>query len=189
MSVGHSSVLQEKIRHYAEAKAFRLQTLERWLAWEEADQAALFRLVEALKVGENHLRDLMDWLEEIALRDRVRIHEILERSAVLDRQSDPRLGRADRLKRVKEELRRLRFPRLAQLEDAIAMRVRELKLYPQIKVAPAPGLEGGRLQLVFSVSNADELKSAIDKLAHAAETQSLREIFALLSGQELVRSD
>jgi hypothetical protein len=29
-----------------------------------------------LKVGENHLRDLMDWLEEIALRDQATVGEI-----------------------------------------------------------------------------------------------------------------
>jgi len=31
----------------------------------------------ALKIGENHLRDLMDWLEEISLRDGCAVDAIL----------------------------------------------------------------------------------------------------------------
>jgi hypothetical protein len=126
----------------------------------------------------------MNWLEEIALRDQVRIHEICQSQAVAAIESDPRLGRADKLKRIKELLRRLRFPRLAELEDAIRARIRDLKLRPQIEISIAPGLEGGRLHVTFSALTADELRSAIGKLAHAAETESMREIFALMAGEE-----
>ncbi len=188
MSARDASDLQEQIRDYAGEKAFHPQTIERWLAWDEPDRAALFRLATGLKIGENHLRDLMDWLEEIALRDRVRIRDILQRRTLMASETDPRLGRADKLKRIKEELRRLRLPRLAALEDAISAHIRDLKLHPQIKVSVAPGLEGGRLHVEFAALTQDELQSAVGKLARAAETQSVREIFALLDGQELEHS-
>jgi len=124
----------------------------------------------------------MDWLEEIALRDQSTIQEILTSKSITDVESDPRLGRADKLKRVKEEIRRLRFPRLVQTEDSIRVRIQELRLHPEIRLMVPQGLEGGRLQIALSVSSHDELKRLTVKLANAADKDIMREIFGLLTG-------
>ena len=175
---------ETEIRAYATGKGFHPQTVERWLSWDAADGGALERLAFALKISENHLRDLMDWLEEIALRERIAVHTILASKAIADIETDPRLGRADRLKRIKEHVRRLRFPRLAETEDAIRAKIQELKLHPEIRLSVAPGLEGGDLRVEFSAANYDELKRLAEKLRQAAEKSLPAEIFALLAGQE-----
>ncbi len=108
------------------------------------------KLALDLKIGENQLRDLMDWSEEIALRDGIAIAAIFAGKVIDDIATDPRLGRADKVKRIKESLRKLRFPRLAQTEDEIHDKIRALKLQPEIRVTVPPGLEGGRLQIEFS---------------------------------------
>jgi hypothetical protein len=174
---------EPQIRDYARGKGFHPQTLERWLAWSELDRDRLWRVAYALKVGENHLRDLMDWLEEIALRDAVSIHEILSRGELNDIETDPRLGRADKLKRIKEQIRRLRFPRLAEAEDALRTRIQELKLHPGIRLSVPVGLEGANLHVEFSASSPQQLKTLAAKLLEAASKELMGEVFALLSGQ------
>jgi len=124
----------------------------------------------------------MDWLEEIALRDRVQIHEILGRKVVGEITTDPRLGRADKLKRVKEQVRRWRFPRLAETEDAIRVKIQALKLHPGVRVSVPAGLEGGRLQIEISAASHRELKQLMTRLSEALEKTEVKEIFALLSG-------
>src|SRR5207237_8966032 len=131
----------ERIRDYAKEKGFHPQTLARWLHWEPQDRDALCRLAVGLKIGENHLRELMDWLEEIALRDRCGIHQILAQQKIAHIGSDPRLGRADKLKRIKEQIRRLRFPPLRQIENTIRARLRELKLPPALRLAVPSGAD------------------------------------------------
>ena len=173
-----------EIRAYAADKGFHPQTLERWLGWDPADGGALERLAFVLKISENHLRDLMDWLEELALRDGVTIQSMLIAKAVDDIATDPRLGRADKLKRIKEYLRRMRFPRLAETEDAIRTKIQELKLAPEIRLSVAPGLEGGNLRVEFSAASHDELKSLAEKLLQAAKKKLPAEIFDLLAGQK-----
>lgn len=173
---------ETEIRQYAENKGFHPQTLVRWLGWGPAARSALFRLAVDLKVGENHLRDLMDWLEEIALRERLMIDEILASKPIVDCASDPRLGRADKLKRIKEAIRRRRFPRLAQTEDAIRTRIHELKLHPEIRLSVPLGLEGGRLQAELSASSHDEFKRLVTKLGEAVTDNRVQEIFAFLAG-------
>lgn len=140
------------------------------------------KLALDLKIGENQLRDLMDWSEEIALRDGIAIAAIFAGKVIDDIATDPRLGRADKVKRIKESLRKLRFPRLAQTEDEIHDKIRALKLRPEIRVMVPPGLEGGRLQIEFSVTTQEDFKRLAEKLAEAAETSFTYEIFALLGG-------
>jgi hypothetical protein len=171
------------IRDYAKSKGFQPQTLTRWLDWSPHDRHALFTLAERLKIGDNHLRDLMDWLEEIALRDQCSIHEILAQKTITDIGSDPRLGRADKLKRIKERIRRLRFPRLTQIEDSIRARIQQLKLPSALRLSVPPGLEGGNLRVEFNASTAEELKTFAAQLTEVADRDSVREIFHILAGQ------
>lgn len=125
----------------------------------------------------------MDWLEEISLRDRQSIHAILTSKAIDDSATDPRLGRADRLKRIKEQLRRLRFPRLAETEDAIRAKIQDLKLHPEIRVTVPAGLEGGQIWIEFTAASHAELKQLATKLTETADKASMAEVFDLLAGQ------
>jgi hypothetical protein len=174
---------ESQIHQYAKSKGFHPQILERWLGWDQPSREALLRLAEDLKLGGSHMRDLMDWLEEIALRDRSTIAAVLMSKPITEVASNPRLGRADKVKRVKDAIRRLRFPRLANTEDSIRARIQELKLDPRIRLMTPPGLEGGRLRVELSASTAEELKKLIDELVVATGTNTLKEIFALLAGE------
>ena len=176
---------EAQIRDYAKEKGFHPQTLERWLGWDERDREGLFRVAYTLKIGENHLRDLMDWLEEVALREPPGIHEILSRPDIHRIETDPRLGRADKLKRIKEQIRRLRFPRLVETEHAIRVRIQALGLHPAIRLSVPAGLEGGNLHVEFNAASPDELKKMSGKLADAADKAQVKEIFGFLIGQSV----
>jgi predicted DNA-binding ribbon-helix-helix protein len=180
---GRNQMSDDRIRDYAKSKGFHPQTLTRWLDWSPHDRRALFTLAERLKIGDNHLRDFMDWLEEIALRDQCSVHEILAEKTITDIGSDPRLGRADKLKRIKEQIRRLRFPRLTQIEDSIRARIQQLKLPSALRLSVPPGLEGGNLRVEFNASTAEELKKFGAQLAEVADRDSVREIFRVLTGR------
>jgi hypothetical protein len=157
--------------------------MERWFSWAPSDREALATLVLSLKIGENHLREMMDWLEEIALRDGRSIQDILAERAICDAGTDPRLGRADRLKRVKEQLRRRRYPRLAQTEDQIRTQISALKLHPEIHLSVVPGLEGGQLKVEFQSGSLAELSTAVAKLSEVVSLRPTAAIFELLSGE------
>ena len=135
-----------------------------------------------MKPGENHFKDLLDWLEEIALRDGSAIARILNREEFSRVATDPRLGRNDKLKRIKDELRRLRFPRLARIEEEIQRRVREMKLKPPLRLTVPAGLEGGAVTIEMKATSYDELKRLSAELARVVEQQDMKEIFTLMRG-------
>jgi len=176
---------EQKIHEYARAKGFHQQTVNRWLRWDEPDRNALIAIAMDLNIGENHLRDLMDWLEEISLRDGIAIRTILENGTIGEALSHPRLGRADKIKRIKDQMRRLRFPRLSQTEDAITALIRDLKVQSQIKLFVPPGLEGGAVRVEFTAGSQEEFKDLARKLAEVASEDSMRDIFSLLRGESV----
>jgi hypothetical protein len=174
----------ESTLDYARARGFHEQTVKRLLSLGEEDQQVLMDMVAALRIGHNHVRDLLDWLDEIVLRDGGSIAAILARAPFGEILTDPRLGRSDKLKRVKEELRRLRFPRLSQIETEIASRIRALKLGPKTQVAAPPGLEGGFLTVQLKATSREELRGMVAALAQAVEKPEIDEVFELLGGRK-----
>src|SRR5215813_2810044 len=160
--------MNQEIRSYCRTKGFHLHTEERWLAYSEADRGALLDLIREVRPGENHFRDVLDWLDEIALRDGTRIATLLREklSAVV---TDPRLGRNDKLKLLKEQLRRLRFPRLAGIEDEIQRRIRNLKLPSGISISVPQGLEGGVVAVKFEATSQDGLRRLASEASRAAD--------------------
>jgi hypothetical protein len=176
-------MIDQQIRAYCRSKSFQPKTLERWLELNEVDREAVLALVETLKAGENHFKDLLDWLEEISVRDGVGVAQVLSREDLSRVATDPRLGRSDRLKRLKEEVRRLRFPRLARIEDEIRRRVRAMKLDPRILLAVPAGLEGGAVTIQMKAAGYDELKRLSAEVARVVENDGMKEIFALLRGE------
>jgi hypothetical protein len=173
---------ESEIQTYASQRGFHRHTVERWLSWAPADREALATLALSLKIGENHLREMMDWLEEMALRDGKSIQNILADRPIYDASTDPRLGRADRLKRIKEQLRRRRYPRLAQTEDQIRTHINALKLHPEIHLSVVPGLEGGHLKVEFQSGSLAELSAFVAKLSEVLSLRPMGAIFELLSG-------
>jgi hypothetical protein len=71
---------------------------------------------------------------------------------------------------------------LTRTEDELLVKIRALKLQPEIRVTVPPGLESGRLQIEFSVTNQQDFKQLADKLAAAAESSVTGDIFMLLGG-------
>ena len=177
----------QQILAYSKARGFHHHTVQRWLGLGEPDRETLLTLAHGLNVGQNHLRDLLDMLGEIALRDGVSFAAILNREGPSHVMSDPRLGRNDKLKRLKDELRRLRFPRMARIEAQIQKRIREMRLSPRILVTVPRGLEGGAVTIAVKAKSHDELKRLFGEAAQAVEGEGMRDIFSLLRGEEICR--
>lgn len=173
----------DRVRTWGAERRFRPVTIERWTALAGADADALLRLATRLRLGENQLRDLWDWLDEVALRDGVSLATVLASGSL----QDPfvrGLGRADELKVFKAALRRLRFPGLAAQERQLAGLVARLALPSSVRVEWPDFLEGDHLSISIDVRSPDGLRSVAQALASAATRPECAQIFALLDGAE-----
>ena len=171
-----------EVSKYAREKRFSAATAERWLAKSPKDQRALLNLALRLRLGENHFRDVLDAVEDIACRQESGLSTVLEVgpvAAVLSRE----LGRNETLKAVKQALRRLRYPQLTETERRICELVKELKLPSGVTVGLPQNLEGEDVSLTVQAASAAELKTKAAALSEAAAKMEWEEIFDLLGGE------
>lgn len=147
--------------------------------WSASEREALTAVVEALRPSPRHLVDVLDWLDDIAVRDGVRPAAVLGdaglRAAIAARGSAP-----DRLKRWKERLRRLRYPRLASREAEFAAAVRALDLGTGIAIAPPTEFEGAAVTVSIQSRSAAELDAAVQRLDICRRNGALAKLFDLL---------
>lgn len=168
----------EQIAMYAQAKRLSPQTLARWQAWSEGDQAALLTVVQDLQLGENHLRDFLDWLEEILARDGGTGRELLSRVEI-HQPLQAQLSRNDKLKAVKDALRRIRYPRLSRLEEELRSAVKALDLGNRIQVLFPLSLEGGEITVELKACNLKELADNLLRLQQRVEDGALQRLFEI----------
>ena len=168
-----------RIAAYAQRKRLSGTTLARWQAWPATDQAALFSLLQDLQCGENHLKDLLDWLEEIAARDEQSVTDILERRELRSARTTPG-SRHDKLKAVKTMLRKIRYPRLTRLEENVRQAVKALDLGRVGQVSFPPDFEGDEVTLTLTVRNVHELRDVLSQLQQRLEDSRFQRVFEAL---------
>jgi hypothetical protein len=171
--------LAEQVAAYAQEKHLHAQTLARWQAWREDDQAAFLALAQDLQLGENHLRDFLDWLEEIAVRDGGTIRDLLARPEVR-RPLDAKLARNDKLKAVKDALRKVRYPRLSRLEEDLRAAVKALDLGGRVRVSFPPAYEGDEVTVEIKARNVKELGDSLARLRQRLDEGTFQQVFDLL---------
>ncbi|HXQ24017.1 MAG TPA: hypothetical protein VN812_20215 [Candidatus Acidoferrales bacterium] len=169
------------LRAYAAERKYHPTTIDRWLRLAPADRAALLELAQELRLGENQLRDLWEWAEEIAQRDGLSLATVLGAEALAAARRRA-VGRSDKLKLVKAALRRLRFPQLGAAEDRLAVLVRELGLPPSVRVTPPESLEGDSIRIEIVADSAASLHDSVARLLAASQSPGCAAIFELLAG-------
>ena len=173
----------DPVAAYAREKRFSAATLARWQAWPAEGRGALLSLVLDLRCGENHVKDLLDWLTDIARRDACGVAEVLAQPAIRAARAGA-ASRNDRLKAVKTALRRLRFPRLARLEDQVHQAVRALDLGRNVQVSFSPNFEGDELTISLTARSADELRAQCVCLNDRLADGGFARLFAALDHVE-----
>ena len=174
------STLDTMFRAFAADRRYGEATLERWSRLEPDDAAALLGLVQELRPSEHQLRDLWDWVEEIAAREHLRLAQVLALAPVASaRQRD--IGRNDKLKQLKGALRRLRFPQLSTAEDQLAMLIQALQLPRHVRLIVPEFLEGDTVRVEITVNSVAALQAAADALRAAAANPACEQLFAVLA--------
>jgi hypothetical protein len=171
------------VRVYADTRHLGAAVVERWYAWRVADAEALLGLAEALGLGGNQIVDIMTALEEIAARDGTSPAAVLAGPEIRGLLAT-RLGRADKIKRLKTLLRVRRYPRLTALERALEADVRALGLGSGVRVCFPPDLEGNEITVEVRARNGAALGKAVDRLHAAVRAGGFDRLFRRLDEGE-----
>ena len=173
------SSLLEQITAYAQEKHLNAQTLIRWRAWAEEDQRAFLTIAQELQLGENHIRDFLDWLEEIIVRDGGSARDLLARPEI-QQPLGTKLSRNDKLKAVKERLRKIRYPHLSRLEEDLRAAVKALDLGGRVRVSFPPALDGDEVIVEITARTVKELAESLLHLRQRLDDGGIQRVLDLL---------
>ena len=168
-----------EIRMLAEGRRLPAAHLERWLAFDEVSRRRMLALARNVRFRTGQLVTALDLLEEIAVRERITVGEVLERDEIRRIADGPGSGPA-RASALVEALRNIRFPRLRAMQERLRAEVAALKLPRGISVDLPKELGSDELTVSLRVRSADDLGRLVAALNRSCA--GLARIVAMLGG-------
>jgi hypothetical protein len=174
---------ESEIRALAEKRHLPAAHLERWIGTDADSRDAIMEFARTLGLRTGQIVEALDLLDEISVRERAEIAGVLARPA-LARLLTSAGSRPDRARDFVAELRRMRYPRLAELSRRLDSEIAALKLSASIRVVLPPRLGSDELTLQITVSSAGALDRALETISNRRE--SIARIIEMLGGKDEV---
>ncbi len=176
--------LNHELRRYLASQTIPVHVGSRIAAWLIEDQDALCGLLRVIRMGGNILKEVIGLLEEITLRDRMKIADVLVKRELQEVLEAPRLTSTQKRERLKRELIRMRYPGLWERTQRISELLRKGGPLPGVTLEPPPYLEGSGLEVSFSFRSVSELHDKAERLSSMARRREIEEILSLLQQRE-----
>jgi hypothetical protein len=171
--------IDAEIRMLAKERRLPATHLERWLAIDEVSRGDLLALAREVRFRTGQLVTALDLLEEIAVRERITVAEVLKRDEIRQIAESSGSGPA-RASALIEALRQIRFPRLRKMQARLRAEVAALKLPRGISVDLPKELGSDELTVSLRVRSADELGRLVAALNQSSA--GLARVIEMLAG-------
>ncbi len=142
----------------------------------EDDARVLAELFSILKLSLSKQRELLDISTDISKRDEVALREVLAGPAIAAILEESGGDRGLAARRVREHLKRRRFPHLSAAEENFSRNAAELRLPQGAAWEPPPFFEGEQHTLSIRVKSRAELAARKDLVASLLENPALSRI-------------
>jgi hypothetical protein len=171
---------ETEIRVLAEERRLPAAHLERWLAFDEVSRREMLALARKVRFRTGQLVSALKLVEEIAVRERIAVAEVLGRDEIRRIADGPGSGPA-RASALIETLRKIRFPRLRQMQERLRAEVAALKLPRGISVDLPKELGSDELTVSLRARSADDLGRLVAALNRSSA--GLARIIEMLGGE------
>lgn len=172
----------EQKRHLA-GQELPLGLIELLAALPPEDRGAAFRLMTAVNINQNKLRELLTMAEDIALRDGCALRDVLSDPAILSLLAHEKFSAPQKLDAIRDALRRRRFPRLTALEQEYAAALKRLKSPQGVQLTADRYFEDDALTATFRFASRDQLAAVADELRQFAVQPELETLLRVIQGQ------
>lgn len=157
-----------------------LANATRIASMELEDQRALSELLSCVHMSENILRQCLDLLREVELRDGLKARDILsspELKGALEQRKGDRVQKGEA---VRAHLLRLRMPILSHLRDRFERAKKGLSLPRKISLQTDSFFETKGVTVTFHAKNPNEFIEIAEKLKQASsKAEAIRELFSV----------
>ena len=168
--------MEDDMKQYVLREEVSRSNIRKLSALSSDDQRAFLSLACPLKLGENRLREILTFLEEISRRNRWRARDILERSEIQAILSQEELTPSQKTDRIKKILMNLRYPKMHRLEEEFEKKRKDLNLPSRVFLHHHPFFEGKGLRVEFQFETMKEYRSLLGALLNLADKKEFEEL-------------
>ena len=172
--------LEDPVARFCADNAVALREAALWADFPREGQRALLVLVRALTPGQNLLRNYLQLVKEISLREAQTVQEVLQDGEIRAVLLDPEQARSGGRETVHRILRRKRYPLLDNIEKTFDTARRKLTLPEGVAVEPPAAFEGDTVSVSFKAGSPAELLEKAQALAEAAKSGNAGALFEAL---------
>jgi ParB family chromosome partitioning protein len=173
------ALMEDEVKRYVLKEEVSRFNIRIFSAFTPEDRMALLSLISPLKLGENHLREMLTLLEEISRRDRCSVREIVGRPEIEAILSQRELTPSQRAERVRRVLMDFRFPAMRQWEEKFEKKRKELNLPSNVSLHHFPFFEGTGLRVEFQFKTVEEYRNILQSLSTLAHKKGFEEMLGI----------
>ena len=138
---------------------------------------ALAELLIELRVSLNRQREMVDWIQAVACRERMDIGAVLADEAIRRLRNDETLDAPRKAKLIRDHLRSRRYPEITAYERKYADVVKSLSLKKNIHLIPPSNFESASYSLKIDFKSVDELLQRTKNAMELSQSPSLATLF------------
>ena len=168
--------MEDEIKNYVLKEEVSRSNIRRLATLTPDDRMAILSLISSLKLGENRLREILTFLEEISRKNQCQAKEIVQRPEIQAILSQKEFTPSQKTERIKKVLMDLRYPRMHQLEEKFEKKRKDLNLPSSISLHHPPFFEGRELRIEFQFETMEEYRSILSFLSNLRIRKSFKEM-------------
>ena len=168
--------MEDEIKTYVLKEEVSRSNIRRLSGLTPDSRMAVLSLISRLKLGENRLREILIFLDEISRRNECEEKDIVQRPEIQTVLTPKGLTPSQKTERIKKVLIGFRYPKLNQLEKAFEKKRKELNLASNISIHHPPFFEGKRLKIEFQFETTEEYRSIVKSLSGLPDAREFEEI-------------
>ena len=147
--------------------------------WDAESSGAAESFFSVLRPGVNKWRDLLEWVDEISIRDGIspsNIFKLPELKSILNQNDLAPNVRYDRIRKI---FHSKRYPVLSDLRVRLARSIDALKLDDKTKVLVQDSFESDEIRIEMNFRTKEEFVNQLEKLVRAADSEALEELICI----------
>ncbi len=172
--------LEDNIKKAIAEEFISIEIAHSFMKISKEERLKIFSLFNQLKLGKNRQKEFMRLLQDIKAISRQTIDQILENENIQNIIRDQQLTSSVKINRIKDVLKKLRYPNYTKIEEEFNQIKKELKLPPNIILRAPAFFEGEKYSLEMSFKNQNEFTKLVDLLKSIADSEKLLKLEKLV---------
>ena len=146
------------------------------LGFSKKDRLALFDFLVQLKPSVSKQNEIIELVFEISKRENISVKNIIRSGEIDTIFSNKKLSVIQKLERVREYLKKKRYPQLTKLEEEFESLKKSIGISQDMKFYPPAFFEGNNYEMHLSFSKISQLKKQITILNKMIDSEELKNV-------------